>query len=228
MSEFADGGNDYINIVVTDFVMGHKSVCVSLDAPIERLAHPRFDIHLIIDAPKKFCVAEAVGENVFFIDARPKGRALGENQYQVIYDGAEDSTAGFYQWACECVGFFKIMQFNFGIVCVDYADFLTTLSYCKANTLRFEKIMYDHHAVVPYEKHSGPPYRVIYGCLDGGLDLSLGHYVKFAEALEASNPALVMMKSAMKLTKSTVYSIMLLGEAVDQTLPMQCQHNHAS
>ena len=52
--------------------------------------------------------------------------------------------------------------------------------------------------------------------------------MKFAEALEASNPALVMMKSAMKLTKSTVYSIMLLGEAVDQTLPMQCQHNHAS
>lgn len=82
------------------------------------------------------------------------------------------------------------------------------------NTLRFEKLKYDHHAVVPYEKHAGPPYRVIYCCLDGGLDLSLGHYVEFAEALEVSNPELVMMKSAMKLTKSTVYSMMLLGETV--------------
>ena len=204
----------YMNIIVTDFVSGHKSVCVSQDTPIKRFDYPRFDIHLVIDAPKNFCVAEAVGENIFFIDVRPKSRALKENQYQVIYDGAEDDTAGFYQWACECVGFFKIMQFNFGMVCVDYADFLTVLSCCKGNTLRFEKLTYDHHAVVPYEKHSGPTYSTLYCCLDGGLDLSLGHYREFIEALEINNPQLVMVKSAMKLTKSKVYAMMLLGEAV--------------
>ena len=106
------------------------------------------------------------------------------------------------------------MQFNFGMVCVDYAEFLTALSFCTSTTLRFEKLTYDHHAIVPYDKHSGPPYRVIYGCLDGGLDLSLGHYSEFSEVLEASNPQLVMMKAAMKITKSPVYAMMLLGEAV--------------
>lgn len=204
----------YISILVTDFVTGFKSVFVSEDAPIKRFAHPRFDIHVVIDAPKQFCVAEAAGNNVFFIDIRSKGRQLKENQYQVIYDGAEDDQTGFYQWACECADFFKIMQFNFGMVCVDYAEFLTALSFCTSTTLRFEKLTYDHHAIVPYDKHSGPPYRVIYGCLDGGLDLSLGHYSEFSEVLEASNPQLVMMKAAMKITKSPVYAMMLLGEAV--------------
>lgn len=204
----------YINILVTDFFTGFKSVFVSEDAPIKRFAYPRFDIHVVIGAPKQFCVAKAVGNNVFFIDIRSKGRQLRENQYQVIYDGVEDDQTGFYHWACECADFFKIMQFNFGMVCVDYAEFLTALSFCKSTTLRFEKLTYDHHAIVPYDKHSGPPYRVIYGCLDGGLDLSLGHYLEFSEVLEASNPQLVMMKAAMKITKSPVYAMMLLGEAV--------------
>ena len=204
----------YINVLVTDFVTCFKSVFVSEDAPIERFAHPRFDIHVVIDAPKQFCVAEAAGDNVFFIDIRSKGRHLKENQYQVIFDGAEDDRAGFYQWACECADFFKVMQFNPGMVCVDYAEFLTALFFCKGTTLRFEKLTYENHAIVPYDKHSGPPYRVIYGCLDGGPDLSLGHYMKFSEELETRNPQLVMMKVAMKLTKSPVYSMMLLGEAV--------------
>ena len=204
----------YISILVTDFVTGFKSVCISEDAPIGRFAHPRLDIHVVIDAPKQFCVAEALGDYVFFVDVRSKGRALKENQYQVIYDGPEEDKTGFYQWACECADFFKVMQFNFAMVCVDYADFLTALACCKGDTLRFEKLTYDHHAVVPYGKHAGPPYRVIYGCLDGGLDLSLGHFVEFSQVLEASNPQLVMMKAAMKITKSEVYSMMLLGEAV--------------
>ncbi len=74
----------------------------------------------------------------------------------------------------------------------------------------------DHPATVPYDKHSGRPYRVIYGCLDGGLDQSLWQYTQFTETLQARNPQLVMMKTAMKLTKSTAYSMMLLGEAVDR------------
>ncbi|MEG0859158.1 MAG: hypothetical protein RSD81_10335 [Pseudomonas sp.] len=218
MFEENDDGNvnAYINILVTDFVTGFKSVYVSVDAPVKRFTHPRFDIHVVIDAPTQFNVTEVVGNNVFFIEKRPQGRCLSENQYQIIYEGAEGDSAGFYQWACECVGFFKIVQFNFGMVCVDYAEFLTALSFCEGTTLRFEKLTYEHHAVVPYDKHSGPPYRVIYGCLDGGPDLSLGHYGAFSEVLEASNPQLVMMKVAMKLTKSPVYAMMLLGEAVHQ------------
>lgn len=204
----------YINILVTDFVTGFKSIFVSEEAPVKRFAHPRFDIHVVIDAPKQFCVGTAVGESVFFIDVRSRNRLLKERQYQIIYEGAQDDEAGFYQWACECAEFFKIMQFNVGMVCVDYADFLTALCCCEGTTLRFEKLTYDHHTNVPYDKHMGSPYRVIYGCLDGGLDLSLGHYSEFSHVLEAGNPQLVMMKTAMKLTKSKVYSMMLLGEAV--------------
>jgi len=156
----------------------------------------------------------AVGESVFFVDMRSRKRLLKEGQYQIVYEGAQNDAAGFCQWACECVDFFKIMQFNVGLVCVDYADFLTALSCCEGTMLRFEKLIYDHHANVPYDKHTGPPYRVIYGCLDGSLDLSLEHYSEFSQALVAGNPQLVMMKTAMKLTKSKVYSMMLLGEAV--------------
>lgn len=217
MFELTDSAlvHGYINILITDFVTGYKALCVSEDAPIERFAYPRIDIHVLVDAPRKFCVANDADTSVFFIDAKAKDRPLGENQFQVIFDGAADDQAGFYQWACECIDFFKVMQFNQGMVCVDYADFLTALACCKGNTLRFEKLTYDHHATPPYDKHQGPPYRVIYGCLDGGLDLSLSHYTQCSAVLEASNPQLVMMKTAMKLTKSSVYSMMLLGEAVD-------------
>ncbi|MEB6589155.1 MULTISPECIES: hypothetical protein [Pseudomonas] len=211
----SDIARGYINILVTDFVTGFKAIYVSEDAPIQRFAYPRIDIHIVVDAPRNFCAANDAATPVFFIDANAQGRCLSENQFQVIFEGHADDNTGFYQWACECVGFFKVMQFNQGMVCVDFADFLTALGCCKDTTLRFEKLTYDHPATVPYDKHSGRPYRVIYGCLDGGLDQSLWQYTQFTETLQARNPQLVMMKTAMKLTKSTVYSMMLLGEAVD-------------
>ncbi|CAI3806152.1 hypothetical protein GLGCALEP_04110 [Pseudomonas sp. MM221] len=217
MLEFNDSDLvcSYVNILVTDFVTGFKAICVAEDAPFERFAYPRIDIHVLVDAPRAFCVAQEAATTVFFVDAVAKARSLSKNQFQVIFNGEASDQVGFYQWACECIDFFKVMQFNQGMVCVDYADFLTALDCCRGNTLRFEKLPYDHHATVPYNKHSGPPYRVIYGCLDGGLDQSLWHYSQFIEVLEAKNPQRVMIKTAMKLTKSSVYAMMLLGEAAD-------------
>lgn len=205
--------HSYINILVTDYVAGHKAMHVSEDAPLDRFACARVDIHLLIDAPGLLSPAQTVGDNVFFLDVRFRDRPVKCDQFQIIYEGAENDRDGFYRWACECAEFFRVMQFNIGMVCVDYADFLTALSLCEGSRLRFEKLAYEHHTRVPQHRHSGSPYRVIYGCLDGGLDLSLAHYQDFVQQLEARNPLLVMMKTAMKMTKSTAYSMMLLGEA---------------
>lgn len=44
----------YINILVTDFVTGFKSIFISEETLVKRFFHPRFDIHVVIDAPKTF------------------------------------------------------------------------------------------------------------------------------------------------------------------------------
>lgn len=204
----------YISIRIDDFFLDFKSVSVSEMAPIKRIAGPSYNIQLMISAPPDFPPSKAVGEYTFFLDREAIERKLAQNQYQVIYEGAAHDRSSFYLWACSCVAFFQLMQFGAGMVCVDYADFCTALSCCRGSVLRFEKLMYDQHDQVPYHKHSGPPYRVIYGCLDGGMDLSLGHYLELSSTLEESNPALEIIKLASKYTQSSAYSVMLLGEAV--------------
>lgn len=213
---FGSDGEDiagFLNIRVDDFFLSVKSVSVSEMAPLKRIAGTDYDIQLLISAPQEFPPSKAVGDHTFFLDREPIGRKLTKNQYQVIYEGALDGRSEFYSWACSCVAFFQLMQFGVGMVCVDYADFRTALSCCRGNVLRFEKLTYDQHDQVPYHKHSGLPYRVIYGCMDGGMDLSLGHYLELFSTLEETNPELEMIKLAAKYTQSSVYSAMLLGEA---------------
>lgn len=205
--------NGYILVLVTDHIGQSRSINLSMGCPLGPSTISRYHIHVVIGAPWDCRSSELEGDIIFFVDPGEISRELGEDHYQIIYEGAAENKAGFALWAYRCANFFKLMQFNIGMVCVDYADFRTALSYCEGKTLRFEQLAYDHHDVVPYHKHTGPDYRVIYGCLSGQIDLSLGHWVEFSELLEARNPDLAMTKLAMTFGPYETPVMMLLGES---------------
>ena len=204
----------HIVVLVTDYIERVRSINLPLEAPLGRLAISRYHIHVVIGAPVGCNPSEIEGEYVFFVDPRDKSRQLSESHYQIMYEGDTEDETGFIQWAKMCANFFKLMQFNVGMVCVDYADFHAALSCCEGKILRFEQLAYDQHDAVPYHKHTGPDYRVIYGCLCGPIDLSLSHWVDFSDVLESRNPDVVMTKLAMTFGPYFPPVMMLLGEAV--------------
>jgi hypothetical protein len=209
--------NGCLVIVVSNYVSRTKSVEMSLEAPLTRLGLARYDIHIVIDAPPDADAQAVEGQHVFFVETCHRLRALGEGHYQIVYEGEPEDKEGFVSWAEKCVEFFKLMQFNIGMVCVDYADFRTLLQYCKGRTLRFEWLPYDQYDVVPYSKHRGSAYRTLYCCICGGADSSLQQYVEFSEVLDAENPNLVMTKAAMTIGRYDPPVMMLLGE-IDESI----------
>lgn len=201
----------YLAVAVTDFAQGVRSVEMGLADAFEPLSLARCAIHVVIDAPAAY---EAEGQYVFFVEPFDKGRVLAANQFKLMYEGEPGDRCGFLQWAARCATFFQRMLFHIGMVCVDYADFRTALDACRTKTLRFEYLAYDRYDVVPYLKHQGPPYRVIYGCLCGEVDTSLQQWLAFSAAVHAHNPALVMDKLALTVGSYAPPVMMLLGEAV--------------
>ncbi|WP_125828520.1 hypothetical protein [Pseudomonas weihenstephanensis] len=209
-----------VGIRVTDYRARLKSIHMSFDAPLDRVCEHTCYIHIVIDAPNDLEAEDEKDNVVFFVDSKAVERKLNGPYYKIFYDERNTTIEEIDKWVRSVVDFFQLMIFRIGMVCVDFAELRTFLSCCDSRTLRFEKILYDDHATVPFDKSSGHAYRTLYGCLSSRVGiLSLGHYTDFADAIEFHNPDLVIAKIGMTFGDDDPGAMMLLGEPIVPKCP---------
>ena len=205
--------NFHHRIIVRKYPYGPTTTISPLEAPVDSVAENFSNVLLLVGATHEKISSNETKLVTFYVDTKPVARNLSENEIQVIYDGGGPLKETFEQWAMSLAEFVSLMFFRLGMVSVDVADFLTVIHFSQSKRFRFEKIPYDDDSKVPYDKHTGPAYRTIYGCVAGPVDLSLGHYTDLQNKLELHNPDCVMYKTAMTIAEYDPPMMMLFGES---------------
>ncbi len=205
----------YHRIIVRQFPYGPTTTLSSMDAPVDSVPDHFANVLFLIGAPREHSSLDTNIVVTFYVDSEPMKRNLNENEVQVLYDAGGPLKETFEQWAMSLVEFMRLMLFRLGMVSVDFADLLTIIHFSSSKRFRFEKIPYDDHATVPYDKHTGAGYRTLYSCVAGPVDLSLAHYSDLQSTLELHNAGCIMIKTAMTIAAYDPPMMMLLGEPIN-------------
>lgn len=202
-------------IIVRNFSHKSTTIFMPLDVSVDPMVDRVADTHFLISAPLGHLSLDNEIRVIFYVDSEPVDRELRDNEFQVVYEAGGPLEETFHQWASSLVEFVRLMFFRLGMVSVDFADFLTVIYWSESKRLRFEKLPYDHHATVPYNKHTGPAYRTLYGCVAAGVgELSLGHFTDLQDACDLHNSDSIVSKIAMTFAEYDPPMMMLLGEPV--------------
>lgn len=179
------------------------------DAPKASLGNS--DVCFAVNAPLDYTAADTHSEVVFFLDPLPVDRKLPKNGYQVIYQ-AGDAASDFRAWAEAVMPYLREALLGSGMICTDYADFVSVLAESTSRRLRCELISYDHPSQLPAAKLDGLSFKTVFANLFGRADLSLAMYIELDEALPNFNPHLVFYKLGLKFYPCEPPMLLLLGE----------------
>jgi hypothetical protein len=200
-----------LTIRTMDFDSCDESLHASFWRDSPRASLGNSDVCFAVNAPLDYTAADTHSAVVFFLDPLPVDRKLPKNGYQVIYQ-ATDATSDFRAWAEAVMPYLREALLGSGMVCTDFADFVSVLVESTSRRLRCELISYDHHSEIPAAKLDGLRFKTIFANLFGRDDLSLAMYIELSEALPNFNPHLAFYKLGLKFYPCEPPMLLLLGQ----------------